>query len=228
MSNDPISLNLDAILEMPPQSESAGSPLGALFSDGSVALQQASAKVMALEFFIQLLTQDKSFSEFASDLLLCLLRVVKSEAGTIFEVDHVSETLFFRAAAGSSSDVVRNFRIPIGQGVVGHVAESRQPVAVSNVGENRMHLKQIGNAVGFEPRNLIAVPIVIRGKIFGVVELLNRLGENEYTETDIEVLRYLCDVAAKVIEARLMIAWGAQARATSSTHTDRTSNDEAA
>lgn len=181
-----------------------------LFSDNAVAMAQTAVKLGALEFFLHLLTQDRSFGDFANDLLLCFLRAVKSEAGTIFEVDHVSETLFFRAAAGRSSDVVRNFRIPIGQGVVGHVAESCQPLVVGDLSENRIHLKQIGKAVGFEARNLVAVPIVIRGRIYGVVELLNRVGEKEYTENDADLMRYMCEMVSKVIEIRLIIAWGSR------------------
>ena len=52
---------------------------------------------------------------------------------------------------------------------------------VSDVAENKMHLKAIQDAVGFEARNLVAVPIVIRGRIFGVLELLNRIGEHDFT-----------------------------------------------
>ena len=68
----------------------------------------------------------------------------------------------------------------------------------------------IEKAVGFETRNMIAVPIVIRGKIFGVLELLNRVGDDNYSPGDIELLTYLCDIAARSIEIRLMLGWGRQ------------------
>jgi GAF domain-containing protein len=101
----------------------------------------------------------------------------------------------------------------MGQGIVGHVAEARRPLVVSDVSENKMHLKAIQDAVGFTARNLVALPIVIRGRIYGVLELLNRIGENDYTPADVELLTYACEMAAKAIEARLMIAWSAKRRA---------------
>ena len=55
--------------------------------------------------------------------------------------------------------------------------------------------------------HLIALPIVIRGKVFGVLELLNRIGEETYSDTDIDLLTALCNMAARAIEIRLMIAW---------------------
>jgi GAF domain-containing protein len=104
----------------------------------------------------------------------------------------------------------------MGQGIVGHVAESKQPLIVSNVSENRNHLKAIEKAVGFETRNLVAIPIIVRGQVFAVLELLNRQGEDNYSEEDLEVLKYLCETAGKTIEIRMMIAWAARQKLNSS------------
>ena len=54
---------------------------------------------------------------------------------------------------------------------------------------------------------MIAVPILIRGRVYGVLELLNRIGENSFTEGDLEILVYICEMAAKFIEIRMMIQW---------------------
>jgi GAF domain-containing protein len=140
------------------------------------------------------------------------MKVVKCEAGSIFEVDESRNALFFRAVVGQSSDQLASFVIPLGQGIVGHVAESRQPVVVSDVPENKMHLKAVQKAVGFETRNIVALPIIVRGRVFGVLELLNRVGEAEFTPTDMELLGACIQLAAKAIEVRLMIAWAAQKR----------------
>lgn len=209
-------LNLDLVLEAPPATESplaglggAGSVASGLFGDDTIAL--TAAKFSLVESFLRQLTRDQSFTDFVRELLLSMMKVVKSEAGSLLEVDHARGALFFRAVVGTSSDRVSSFVIPMGQGVVGHVAESRRPLVVSNVAENKLHLKAIQDAVGFETRNLVAVPVIVRGRVFGVLELLNRIGESDYTSADVELLTYACEMASKVIEARLMIAWGAQA-----------------
>ncbi len=181
------------------------SDMSALISDESIAL--SAAKVGALESLISILIKDVKFHEFMREVLLVHLRAIKSEAGSILEVDTKTNTLFFRAVSGQSSDRVSRFTIPMGQGIVGHVAESRLPFMVTNVEENGRYLKAIGDAVGFEARNLIAAPVVIRGKVFCVVELLNRVGEPTYTAQDLDFLSYLCEVSAKIIEMRLMLAW---------------------
>jgi sigma-B regulation protein RsbU (phosphoserine phosphatase) len=210
-------IELDLVLEAPPAgdalvSSASGLSMG-LFEDDSMAL--AAGKLAVVEAFLKSLTRDQSFGDFTRELLLTVMRVVKSEAGSILEVDHHKNSLFFRSVVGTSSDRVSSFIIPMGQGIVGHVAESRRPLVVANVSENKLHLKAIQDAVGFETRNLVCVPIVIRGRIYGVLELLNRIGEADFSVADVELLTYLCEMAAKAIEIRLMIAWATNQRKSS-------------
>jgi GAF domain-containing protein len=174
---------------------------------GAESLAQVTAKFAVVDALLRLTTRDCKFPDFMREVLLVPMRVVKCEAGSLLEVDPSSKTLFFRAVVGQSSDRVAEFVIPMGQGIAGHVAESRQPVHVQNVAENKMHLKAIQDAVGFEARNMIAVPIVVRGQTFAVLELLNRVGEPNFTAADLELLDYFCEMASKAIEARLMISW---------------------
>lgn len=196
------------ILESPPAPESPASGAG-LLADETLAV--ASSKIAILEALWTLTTRALPFHDFMRELLLSIMKVVKSEAGSILELDHDNQSLFFRATVGQSSDTVSRFVIPFGQGVVGYVAESRQPLTVDDVGANALHLRAIQKAVGFEPRNLVAVPIIVRGKVYGVLELLNRVGNDRFTAEDVELLVYVCGVAARAIEVRLMIAWALSA-----------------
>ena len=213
--DDELAINLEMILEAPPEGGSpavglGSSPMSALFGDDSQ--MQTAAKFTIIESFFKSLTKDQGFGDFMRDLLLTTMKVVKSEAGSILEVDHHKNALFFRTVVGSSSDLVAKFVIPMGQGIVGHVAESRRPLIVSDVSGNERHVKEIQDAVGFKARNLVALPIIVRGRIYGVMELLNRIGESEYSPTDVEFLTYVCEMAAKAIEIRLMISWSTQRR----------------
>ncbi len=207
MSDDsePIDTDTMPILERPETVESPEAGVSTLFSDDVPAL---ASKVIAYEALFRLMTSDLKFQDFMREILLMLMKTVKSEAGSILEINHKDRTIFFRAAVGHSSDRVVRFVIPMGKGIVGHVAESRQPLVVSNAAENERHLTAIADAVGFQVRNLVALPIVVRGQVFAVVELLNRIGEGNYSDSDVELLSSLCDVIARAVEVRLMIAWG--------------------
>jgi GAF domain-containing protein len=199
--------NFQPVLEMPPtvQNSVENNVAGALFAESDISVTLG--KLAVLESFISALTHNCNFTDFIKEILLAVVGVVKCEAGSIFELDCEKNVLFFRAAIGRSSDQIVKFNIPVGQGIVGHVAESRFPMLVDNVSENKVHLKAIEAAVGFETRNMIAIPIIIRGRVYGVLELLNRIGQENFSNEDLEFLNYLCQFIAKAIEIRLMIAW---------------------
>ena len=197
-------------LEIPDAIDSPDAMAGALSSQDVPFL---GSKVLFLETLFQLLTKDLTFHEFMREVMMTYLKVVRCEAASILEVDYANESIFFRAASGQGSDRVVRFVIPLGQGIVGHVVESQQPFIVSDVNENKKHLSSISEAVGFKVNNMVALPIVIRGKVYGVLELLNRVGEDEFTEADVELLNYLCGILSKAIELRLMIAWKKQSEA---------------
>lgn len=195
------------LLEVPPAPEMP-TQSGLLFENDSAT--QASSKLAAVEGMLALLTKDCSFDEFSRELLLLVMKIVRSEAGSIFEVDQDKQCFFFRTSVGQASDRLGRFTVPLGKGIVGHVAESRLPLVVSNVEDSQVHLKTIGDAVGFEARNLVAVPMIIRGRVFGVLEVLNRVGEENYTQADVELLSYVCEAASRAVEVRLMLGWALQ------------------
>jgi GAF domain-containing protein len=166
-----------------------------------------SSKALLLESMFNLLIRDIKFADFMREIVILAMAVVKSEAGSILEMDYRNDVLFFRAMAGRGAENLGHFTVPKGQGIAGFVAESLQVLVVSDAKENQMHLKSIAKSVGFDARNLLAAPIVIRGKIFGVLELLNRVGEKDYSPSDIELMNFFCNTAARAIEIRMMLSW---------------------
>jgi len=193
--------------ELESSPSSAPADYGGIELSSQESLPIALTKLMVLESFLQLLTWDCHFHDFMREILSSMMKAIQCEAGSILELDEPSGNFIFRSISGQSSDRLDKFTIPKGKGIVGHVAESRLPLAVNQVEENKVHLKVIGKAVGFETRNIACAPILIRGKVYGVVELINRFGVDEFTAADVELLSYLCENASKVIELRMMLNW---------------------
>jgi signal transduction protein with GAF and PtsI domain len=179
----------------------------------SQGLGAVSARAEFLAEGMGLLLKDVSFGDFCRSLLESLLKAMPSEAASFLEVDWSRNCFFFRASLGSSSDRIDHFEFPLSQGVAGHVFESRSPSYLSQVADDSHHLKSIAKAVGFETRNMAALPVVIRGRVFGVLELINRLGDPEFSPMDRATLETLISDFAKLLEVRLMIGWAMHAAA---------------
>lgn len=198
-------------LELPPTVEGGSVAQAGIFvSEGDLL---APVKVTALSSLIELSTKRISFNDFIREGLLIFMRAIPSEAGSILELNHEDQILFFRAMVGTSSDTIASVSVPMGQGIAGYVAESKQPMVIDDVSENKQHLKSIDKFVGFKTKSLVAIPMLIQGKTFGVLELLNRVGEDTFSQSDVEVISFINDHFSKIIETRLMISWSLKKRA---------------
>lgn len=196
---------VEPLLEAPPSLDMPSQGIEGLFDEEAMAL--AASKATGLESFLRLLSSDMGFQDFMRELLLSFMKLVRSEAGSILEINHKEKHFFFRTTAGIISDQLHRFTIPLGKGIVGHVAESRRALSVEAIDENSVHLRAISDSLGFRVKCLVAIPLMIGGRIFGVIELINRVGEEKYSPADMDLLSYLAEQAGKAIEVRLQLAW---------------------
>jgi GAF domain-containing protein len=168
----------------------------------------------------QLTPKELSFQDLCQEILQYFRTAIPCEAGSLFEVSSSTNELFVRTAFGKAAAQIESFRIPLGQGIVGHVVESRDPMVLSgDVERSRIFIRQIADAVGFQARCILVVPIVVRGRSFAAVELLNRVGVGQFDKRDVETAMMLSKVAAAILEARLILAYALGAGAGEETGT---------
>ncbi|MCX5783716.1 MAG: GAF domain-containing protein [Elusimicrobia bacterium] len=89
--------------------------------------------------------------------------------------------------------------LPVGKGIAGNVAATREPIIVNDVRSDPRFSAQFDKESGYITRQLMAVPMVARGEIVGVAEVLNRKDNKPFTEVDIKILSNLASLAAAII-----------------------------
>lgn len=130
--------------------------------------------------------------------------LIMAEAWSILMLDESSNELVFEVALGEKGEQVREMRLAMGQGVAGWVAQHQKPVIVADAATDQRFFKGVDQRTGFRTRSIIATPLVSRGRLLGVVEIMNKQGEASFNEKDLELLQILADHAAIAIEnARL-------------------------
>ena len=106
-----------------------------------------------------------------------------------------NSSLRMRFAIGYSEDTVRQLRIEIGEGITGEAAETMRTVVVQDVRQDPRYLMAI-DAV----RSEIAVPLVARGKLVGVIDLQST-DRDGFDETSRAVLELIASRFSLAIEA---------------------------
>lgn len=125
-------------------------------------------------------------------------KILKSEACSLLLVDEETQQLFFYVTDDSGSNLDQ-FRIEKGQGVVGAVFESGEPLIVNNAQQDPRFFKGVDAETGFVTKSLACVPMTLGRRVIGVVEVLNKL-ENDYAEDDLQILETLASQSALAIE----------------------------
>jgi putative methionine-R-sulfoxide reductase with GAF domain len=104
--------------------------------------------------------------------------------------------LFLAASRGLQPGILDGRRIPIGQGVAGRVAASREPILVQDVSDASKH--PLLRDQYFTTGSFISFPLIYQDELVGVVNLTNRARQGLFMEEDVERVRLLALVIALV------------------------------
>jgi sigma-B regulation protein RsbU (phosphoserine phosphatase) len=164
-------------------------------------------KVEALDHLVRisaLLTSTLGLPEVLRLIMSSAKDLLKAEASSVLLVDEDTNELVFEVALGPKGEDVRHQRIAAGRGIAGHVAQTGERMVVSSVRDSPYFDRRLDQLVGFETRNMLAVPLKGRERIVGVVEIINTIGRSQFDDEDLAMASTLGNQAAIAIDnARL-------------------------
>lgn len=96
------------------------------------------------------------------------------------------------------TDRVKREKIPLGEGIVGYVAESAEPVLIKDAALDPRVPKIESPVVAI--RTMMVAPLVAHGKTLGVLAVVNKRGVGAFQPEELELLVTLADQAASSVE----------------------------
>ncbi|EKR84382.1 sensor domain-containing diguanylate cyclase [Leptospira interrogans] len=115
---------------------------------------------------------------------------------SLMRYDENSEELFFLIAEGIQFNHIRSIRLKSGEGIAGSVVQTKSPIFVENVKNDPRFSKKVDEKTGFETKTIIAVPMIFRGEVHGVIELVNRFDGSSFSPEDLVILQTIADFTA--------------------------------
>ncbi|MFH1024018.1 MAG: GAF domain-containing protein [Planctomycetota bacterium] len=149
------------------------------------AYVELAMRLTLLEKLQHLFVEPEALEANVEKALDIFMEAFDTSSGSILLYDEDRDDLFFAAARGPKAAAIMKFRLKKGEGLAGAAAESRAPVVVSDASRDPRFSQEIAHAVGYEVRSLLAVPILFKGNMFGVVELLNRRKTDLFNGTEL-------------------------------------------
>ena len=130
--------------------------------------------------------------------------LTETEACSIMLLDRKSGKLYFEAATNLSG--VRSIVVPMEGTVAGWVARTGEPLVVPDARQDpRFRFsRQADEQSTLITGAILAVPLIARGNVIGVLEAINKKDGAEFTAADVELMSVLGDQAAVAVQNALL------------------------
>jgi phosphoserine phosphatase RsbU/P len=161
--------------------------------------QEVAARKQLVEVALQL-----SFT-LDSDKLLELIMVsatelLDAETSSLMLVEEETDELVIAVATGTIGPKAERQRIPIGVGIAGWTLANRQVAVVDDPASDERFYSEVGESLQFTTKNLLAVPMLVKDRAIGVVEVINKQNNARFTGRDTELASALASLAAIAID----------------------------
>ena len=101
-------------------------------------------------------------------------QLIPSEAWSLLMVDEEKQELVFKAALGAKGQDLSSYRLKLGEGVAGWVAEKGKPTIVNDTSRDRRFTPRYDEWTQFATRSILCAPLISRGRTIGVLEIINK------------------------------------------------------
>ncbi len=125
--------------------------------------------------------------------------VSNSEEASILLYDPIKDTLYFQAATNLDSHLKRGLAVPLEGSIAGWIASNQKPLIVDNPQKDKRHFDHIGEITNIKCKSLLGIPLLSKGNVIGVLEVINKRG-GDFTKEDQDVLLALGAQATVAID----------------------------
>ena len=132
-------------------------------------------------------------------------RFLAMRAWLFLLADPEQGSLTVAQAGGEGLQSMKGTRIDPGEGIAGRSGQRRQPVFVEDVGTEGGTYGAPELPAAFAARSVLAVPLMSRGRLIGVVEAVDPLHAERFRNEDARLLTLLLEPAGVAVDNALLL-----------------------
>ncbi|NVM57781.1 MAG: GAF domain-containing protein [Desulfobacterales bacterium] len=107
----------------------------------------------------------------------------------------------FLSIDSERADTLRKTRIPLTKGIAGYVFAHGTPYSSANVRQDSKFFDKVDARSGFKTKGILCLPIQHQGRIVGVMQFLNKIGNVPFDDNDLAIAeRFAASLAPLVAE----------------------------
>ena len=126
------------------------------------------------------------------ELLASIAQVARAifhaRAASVLLLDEATSELVFEAVVGEGEDTLIGRRFASGTGVAGWVLATGQPLILTDVSTDPRFSAETAQSTGYVPQGIMAVPLIHGEDPIGVLEVLDRPANSQFSLDEVELL----------------------------------------
>ena len=126
--------------------------------------------------------------------------VMKAAASSVMLLNDEGDSLECTVALGEVGEQVKKIQLKIGEGIAGWVALHGKPQIIPDVSNDSRFSSKTDSSTGFQTKSILAAPLMVKDKVIGVAEVINRLDGKPFDSDDLELFSTFCRQVAMAIE----------------------------
>lgn len=126
--------------------------------------------------------------------------IIPAQNWSLLLIDPQTQELYFAVVVGVAPEAVKDIRLKPGEGIAGTVAHTGAPIFIPDVDQDSRFSARVDTTTGFETRSVIALPLLVRGEVIGVFEVVNVEDEKYFREKYLPHLTILADYVAIAVD----------------------------
>ena len=146
-----------------------------------------------------MLAQSLDLHELLEAALYCSMEAASAEAASVLLLDDDKKTFSFYQVEGPAKPVLMTTTLPADKGLAGSVLQTQQSEVINDVHNDPRFYEKIDSESGFQTRNMIAIPLVAGEERIGVLEVLNKVDGDSFTEEEHFILLSIAEEIAFAI-----------------------------
>lgn len=148
----------------------------------------------------KLLTSTVELNEVLALILDRVSSLVPARNWSLLLADEEGGALTFAIVVGEKKDFIKGMTLAPGEGVAGHAALKGEAVLLENTGDDPRFNSRVDDITGFSTRSIAAIPLKSRGKVVGVLEIVNIKDFEAFEAESLPLLTILADYAAVAVQ----------------------------
>jgi len=125
---------------------------------------------------------------------------LNASASSLLLIDEENKALVNKYTDGPLGKQFRRLHLNKQLGVTRWVFQNGKPRIAKDISDDANSGEPKGEVAGVVPRSVVSVPLLIKGKVIGAIEVLNKLDGNNFNDHDAQTLAGLANNATLTIE----------------------------